>query len=568
MISAFAKETKNLESIIEKSMRNLQKGVGSDYNKNNLEQAVLQGKILNNILSETDKSIDSITFTKLKTDFDEIVEKIKIGNKELLKIKDYGIKSTSIVGKSQTLELPKNVDLMKEMGLKSQKVGAIYGVQNIKFEPAFKSDIQKIMNMIEEADRTMTKIEGKDSIKSSLESAVLEAMYLIDKIKLIDKNSDAITLSKFNIDIKESIANVKTLTSKLTTVKDYGIKSAPIWGTKNLTPINKAPTDYGIRSSAVYNGKSQNLELPKFKVDATKFNADLMAFKYTVTGDLNELTEQSKKFMGSFLSDKGLKSNLDSIISSINRLQTEMSQVGTNTKGLDEYRNELKKLQSDYNKMSKSTGESIGGTLTQFAGYYAMLNVGRTAFRGFMELEDATYNLGVVAQKSKYEMEDLRKTVIGMSIGTANTATEMANAMNTVMRAGMDYATAQAVVSATSKLAVASGEDLASSIDIVNKIFIALKINAEDADEAVQDLHATATFTATDMEGLGSSARQYIGALGVLASTTSKNNEELGKYRVSLMKTGNALTGILANMGRAPEQAGEQLLCPYVVRIA
>ena len=59
-----------------------------------------------------------------------------------------------------------------------------------------------------------------------------------------------------------------------------------------------------------------------------------------------------------------------------------------------------------------------------------------------------------------------------------------------------------------------------------------------------------------------------MGAVGVLSETTNKTGEELDDYRLKLMETGNAFSGILSNMGRASEQSGEQTLCPFVTRVA
>lgn len=189
----------------------------------------------------------------------------------------------------------------------------------------------------------------------------------------------------------------------------------------------------------------------------------------------------------------------------------------------------------------------------------------------FMELEDATYDLGVVAQKSDAQIQTMRQTMIDMGQDVPVKIVEITKAMNETMRTGKSYSEAMNLVSEASKLAVASNEDLADSMLIVNKIFTALKINAndqQDVADAMQNLHATATFTATDLAGLGQSAKQWVGAVGVLSETTNKTGEELDDYRLKLMETGNAFSGILSNMGRASEQSGEQTLCPFVTRVA
>ena len=63
------------------------------------------------------------------------------------------------------------------------------------------------------------------------------------------------------------------------------------------------------------------------------------------------------------------------------------------------------------------------------------------------------------------------------------------------------------------------------------------------------------------MAGLGESAKQWVGAVGVLAETTQKQGDNLDQYRLKLMETGNAFSGILANMGRVID-------APYVEKSA
>lgn len=69
--------------------------------------------------------------------------------------------------------------------------------------------------------------------------------------------------------------------------------------------------------------------------------------------------------------------------------------------------------------------------------------------------------------------------------------------MDETMRTGKTYEESLNLVNEASKLAVASGEDLSDTMGIVNKIMVALKINANnpnDLAQAMQNLHALSVF--------------------------------------------------------------------------
>ena len=296
----------------------------------------------------------------------------------------------------------------------------------------------------------------------------------------------------FNVQTDNASKNLNTIQQALKEVR------------KTVEEINKTKLDLG--------------------VDARSFNA-LSKATEKVAGSIDKLKVSAKELNSAFdIDGNGLlktKVILDTINTTLKKTPNVNDNLGVNKRTIDSY-----------------------------VQLHMVVNMLRGGFREFMKLEDATYNLGVVAQMTDSQIQGLRQTMIDMSTDSTASATEIAKAMDTVMRAGQTYEMAQKIVAETTKLATASGEDLGSAINIVNKIFVALKINTGQVADAVQNLHATATFTATDLEGLGQSAKQYIGALGTLSVTTNKNGKELDTYKLRLMEMGNAFSGILANMGR------------------
>lgn len=175
----------------------------------------------------------------------------------------------------------------------------------------------------------------------------------------------------------------------------------------------------------------------------------------------------------------------------------------------------------------------------------------------FLKLEKAIYSLGVVSGKSNAQIKELRYEMLELAKGTPFTAVETTKAIDDVVRTGQTLKGAMDIVKASGELAVASGEKLSDAVEIVNKVMVALKVNTNQTNIITNEFHATAVSTATDLASLGVAVRQYGGALGGVASLSRKSGSELDNYRVQLVKLGTTFSGILANVGRAPEQAGE-----------
>ena len=262
------------------------------------------------------------------------------------------------------------------------------------------------------------------------------------------------------------------------------------------------------------------------------------------------------------------------VIAELNKLKHSMGTIDDES-DIPKLNAQLIKLKSEFNSLQgaklPTAPKQNRTSINDLIGTYAIFNTARSQLSNFMELEDATYNLGVVAQFSEYQIQQMRQSIIDMSTDLPQSSIEITKAMDAVMRTGKSYEEARVIVQKTSKLATASGESLGDAVSIVNKLFLALGVNAtkaEDVDRALQQMHATAVFTATDLEGLGISAQQYAGALSTLAKTTSYSGKELDDYKISLLALGTTFSGILSNMGRSAEQSGEQTLCPFVTRVA
>jgi len=463
-----------------------------------------------------DKSV--LSFTSRLSDLSNKAENLKsiLSDKDLLK----GMDSKQI---SKLLVEFKDLN-SQTTKIKSTLNGFMDGtIDSIKKLEAMNRKVNLIEDSIKNIKR-LSIIEGKLDIKSNADSTLKDIEKIRNDIKSAYSTGDYKSIDLLNNSLSELINKNKILK------KDFG----------KLPDVENVNMKSSISQLEVLQAQLKRLST----IDPT----------VRLEHGLKDVSKETLKLI---VESEKLKQSMASVDdkSDIPNLKAQLIEV-----------------RQEFNKLNNAKLEGRPQTnISDLVSTYAVFNTAKAQLSNFMELEDATYNLGVVAQFSEFQIQQMRQSIIDMSTDLPQSSIEITKAMDAVMRTGKSYEEARVIVQKTSKLATASGESLGDAVSIVNKLFLALGVNAtkaEDVDRALQQMHATAVFTATDLEGLGESAKQYAGALSTLAKTTSYSGKELDDYKIGLLALGTTFSGILSNMGRSAEQSGEQTLCPFVTRVA
>lgn len=432
-----------------------------------------------------------------------------------------------------------------EQAMESMRKNANKPIGNIT--NGLSSELKSIEKILEVTSRRINEMsDGK--LRMALEQAYIQGKFLRDTIARTSQDASRIRLTGLSVDVDEA-------TNKLQ-------------GLINLS----RQSQIGFSGANRFNSANSNVSMPS--------NIS------NIYSEINKLQQAIRGFDTTPLSTN-MRNTLNLVSTDVGNLSSRLRTVGINTSNIQAYESELERLRTQLG----GVGTTAQNTNTQMLSlaksfiYFRGLMLFKQGISNFMDLEDSVYNLGVVAQKSNESINGIKQSLIDLSsinqkmttsegdafLPLVASANDLAQAMNEVMRTGKTYQEAYNLVTETVKLAVASGDDLEGAVSIINKLFVALDIGANNVDSvntALTQLHATSIYTATDLAGMGESAKQWVGALGVLTSTTSKSGEALNQYKLDLMELGTGFSGILANMGRASEQQGEQLLCPYVARVA
>ena len=182
-----------------------------------------------------------------------------------------------------------------------------------------------------------------------------------------------------------------------------------------------------------------------------------------------------------------------------------------------------------------------------FKGVMAVFDFVKDAYTGYAKLDAAiTRNRGIM-RASIEDTAKLKSQVLELGKTMPFTAQEVAEAQYYQAMAGMKTNEVLEMTPKLLKMSIASGQDLASTSDILTDNISAFGLALEDADRLMDVMVATANNANTDIAGLGE-AYKYV-------ASTSRSFESMEEV--------NILLGTLANNGIKSGQAGRNLAAVY-----
>ena len=177
----------------------------------------------------------------------------------------------------------------------------------------------------------------------------------------------------------------------------------------------------------------------------------------------------------------------------------------------------------------------------------AVFDFVKDAYTGYAKLDAAiTRNRGIM-RASIEDTAKLKSQVLELGKTMPFTAQEVAEAQYYQAMAGMKTNEVLEMTPKLLKMSIASGQDLASTSDILTDNISAFGLALEDADRLMDVMVATANNANTDIAGLGE-AYKYV-------ASTSRSFESMEEV--------NILLGTLANNGTKSGQAGRNLAAVY-----
>lgn len=223
---------------------------------------------------------------------------------------------------------------------------------------------------------------------------------------------------------------------------------------------------------------------------------------------------------------------------------------------IEQAKQEVQQFQKELNALKSPKLEQIGQKFNQAgekmtaAGRKiapvsaAVAGVGAVSVHTTAQFDSSMSRVSAVAGATGKDFEALRNKAIEMGNKTKFSASESADAMNYMAMAGWKTEDMLSGIKGVMDLAAASGEDLATTSDIVTDALTAFGLSAKDSSHFADVLATASANSNTNVQMLGESFKYAAPVAGSLGYSVEDTTEALG---------------LMANQGIKSTQAGTSL---------
>ena len=291
---------------------------------------------------------------------------------------------------------------------------------------------------------------------------------------------------------------------------------------------------------------SQKQRLLKDAIAATKEKLD----------SLKVAQEQAKQQLenGELGQDKydALQREIVETEEELRRLQQEAATTNT----------ALSKIDVAGQKM-EAVGNSIAGAGKKMMGVTAVIGgVGVAAVKTAADFDSAMSQVAAVSGATGKDFDALRNKAREMGAKTKFSATEAAEAMNYMAMAGWKTEDMLSGIEGIMNLAAASGEDLATTSDIVTDALTAFGLSAKDSGHFADILAAASSNANTNVSMMGETFKYcapIAGALGFSAEDTAEAIGLMANAGIKSSQAGTALRTIMNNLAGDVKISGKAI---------
>lgn len=213
----------------------------------------------------------------------------------------------------------------------------------------------------------------------------------------------------------------------------------------------------------------------------------------------------------------------------------------------------------DVGSSIKDAGEKIKGVGTKMTTYVTAPILGgmTAAVKVTSDFDTSMSQVSAVSGATGKDFDDLREKAREMGAKTKFSASEAADAMNYMAMAGWKTSDMLDGIEGIMNLAAASGEDLATTSDIVTDALTAFGLKAENSSHFADILAAASSNANTNVAMLGESfkyAAPVAGSLGITAEDTSIALGLMANAGIKASQGGTALRTGLSNLVKPTKQ--------------
>lgn len=308
-------------------------------------------------------------------------------------------------------------------------------------------------------------------------------------------------------------------------------------------------------NTEIRNTQSQLCDVNKLlKLDPG--NTELLAQKHRLLGDAVRETKEKLETLKTAAeqADQALR---DGTITQeqYDGLQREIAETEAKLKSLEEQAKEsataLQEIAAKGEKL-KTVGENVTNVGTKFLPVTgAVVGLGTAAVKTAADFDSAMSKVAAVSGAAGSDFDALREKAREMGAKTKFSASEAAEAMNYMAMAGWKTEDMLSGIEGVMNLAAASGEDLATTSDIVTDVLTAFGLTAADSGHFADILAAASSNANTNVSMMGETFKYcapIAGALGFSAEDTAEAIGLMANAGIKGSQAGTALRTIMNNL--------------------
>ena len=308
-------------------------------------------------------------------------------------------------------------------------------------------------------------------------------------------------------------------------------------------------------NTEIRNTQSQLRDVDKLlKLDPG--NTELLAQKHRLLGDavketkekletLKTAAEQAEQALkeGAITQDQydGLQREIVETEQKLKSLEEQAKQSGT----------ALQNIAAKGEKL-KTVGDNISNVGTKLLPVTAgVVGLGTAAVKTAADFDSAMSKVAAVSGATGKDLDALRDKAREMGSKTKFSASEAAEAMNYMAMAGWKTEDMLSGIEGVMNLAAASGEDLATTSDIVTDALTAFGLSAKDSGHFADILAAASSNANTNVSMMGETFKYcapIAGALGFSAEDTAEAIGLMANAGIKGSQAGTALRTIMNNL--------------------
>ncbi len=308
-------------------------------------------------------------------------------------------------------------------------------------------------------------------------------------------------------------------------------------------------------NTEIRNTQSQLKDVDKLlKLDPG--NTELLAQKHRLLGDAVKETKEKLETLKTAAeqADEALK-NGTITQEQYDGLQREIAETEAKLKSLEEQANQsataLQSIAAKGEKL-KTVGDNISNVGTKLLPVTgAVVGLGTAAVKVAADFDTAMSKVSAVSGATGSDLEALRDKAREMGAKKKFSASEAAEAMNYMAMAGWKTEDMLSGIEGVMNLAAASGEDLATTSDIVTDALTAFGLTAADSGHFADILAAASSNANTNVSMMGETFKYcapIAGALGFSAEDTAEAIGLMANAGIKGSQAGTALRTIMNNL--------------------